>query len=50
MNELEIIRMELDDHIGALEIAKTKGYMTEYEKRLLRLMYRIKYILDRVEE
>ena len=51
MNELELAKMELDNHITGLEISKNAcpDMWTEDEERALNLMYRIQDILDRVE-
>lgn len=51
MNELELAKMELDNHITGLEISKNAcpDMWTEDEERTLNLMYRIQDILDRVE-
>lgn len=59
MNELELAKMELDNHIKGLEICKEvcrqesgcghNSFWSENDERTLQLMYRIQSILDRVE-
>lgn len=47
MDELGLTRLELDNHIGGLEISKATGYWTEDDERTLQLMYRIQDLLRR---
>lgn len=49
MTKLEYCRLELDNHIGGLEISKSTGYWTEDDERTLNLMLMIKEILSNVE-
>lgn len=52
MTQLEYVRLELDNHIGGLEISKSvlPDSWTEDDERTLNLMLRIKDILSRIKE
>jgi len=50
MTKLEYCRLELDNHIGGLEISKAAGIWTEDDERTLELMLLIKDILSNVRE
>ena len=49
VDELGITKLELENHIGGLEISKATGYWNDDDERTLQLMYRIKSILDRIQ-
>ena len=57
MSELELVKLELDNHIKGLEICKeasrqergVSSFWSEGDERALKLMYRIQSILDRIE-
>jgi len=50
MTKLEYCRLELDNHIGGLEISKAAGYWSEDDEQTLELLLMIKDILNSIRE
>ena len=50
MSRLEFAKIELDNHIGGLEISKSTGFWNEEDERALNLMKLLRDILHSIRE